>query len=837
MNKNWLRQALSQVENQIDKVLDIQPADPSSAQQQNPKSSLPNNAAANGQATTMNSMFSMDGFLIPALGDSVSNASISPGKSSDKVKDFLSSMFSGEIPKASLPVAESVAAPNSQECVQPELPKSKSAEILSSPEKVPVDSHKDDEVAQTVITEVVPNYEEPPVIDETEVVAEEPQPEQQQTNESTPKSPEQPQPEPTIEATSLLSDKPETTVEETPTRGLVEPTGNDALGGDVELERLSRVVAERERQLETAMLQCATLNAQLDELRVQLSQQQYQDSSQPPANSDLKTLREELDEKEEIVKQLREEGEKLSLQNGKLYQTLKNLKQAHQQLTTANEKLTQEHADLSARFAELEDSVKQLQAESSQLIQRMKQLESDKNTAERKLAEVQGEYDQLKERNQESKNDLEKARDEILALKKTLAEAESLSQSTALESQTQLVQDLKQRMEKLSMEQDQTENTLRREIMDLRSQLSRVESEAGWKEDQHRKEIETLQHRLQESESHNEYLAGSIQDGTKPLLRQIEALQAQHLSTMKSFEATEQQLSSRIQAMESERESYRGQAKELQRTIDSLLKRVEVADQLVEQEKQARIKADLQMERHGSETSALNKRISDLQSKLDTIKSIHQQELERAEQRFDVLLRQKMEEERLVMNEQKRAMEVSIKEREQELERQKLKFETMKRQWGTEQQLSTDQAADLSASFSQRRGSNGSIGTPNLSERAIFSSVSGYHPSSRIQYESQLAILQSQLKSALQAKDELSIELVNLTRENDQLKSSIQHVDGSTLNNYAELEQKYLMSLEVLGEKTERVEELQQDIREMKEVYKAQVQELIDEVNALKVSR
>ena len=45
-----------------------------------------------------------------------------------------------------------------------------------------------------------------------------------------------------------------------------------------------------------------------------------------------------------------------------------------------------------------------------------------------------------------------------------------------------------------------------------------------------------------------------------------------------------------------------------------------------------------------------------------------------------------------------------------------------------------------------------------------------------------------------------------------------------------ELEEKLSTTLELLGERTERVMELELDIEEMKQVYRSQVQELVDQL-------
>ncbi|KAI9098260.1 TATA element modulatory factor 1 TATA binding-domain-containing protein [Phlyctochytrium arcticum] len=96
------------------------------------------------------------------------------------------------------------------------------------------------------------------------------------------------------------------------------------------------------------------------------------------------------------------------------------------------------------------------------------------------------------------------------------------------------------------------------------------------------------------------------------------------------------------------------------------------------------------------------------------------------------------------------------------------------------------------------------------------------------QYEGQMGSLQVQLQYAEQARQELENEVVRLTRENEDITVKLAQLEATDRSN-KDLNARYDTLLELLGEKTERVEELQADIADMKAAFREQVQRLTEE--------
>jgi TATA element modulatory factor len=73
--------------------------------------------------------------------------------------------------------------------------------------------------------------------------------------------------------------------------------------------------------------------------------------------------------------------------------------------------------------------------------------------------------------------------------------------------------------------------------------------------------------------------------------------------------------------------------------------------------------------------------------------------------------------------------------------------------------------------------------------------------------------------------------LIELTKENATLKADID-TQSIVVKQYEDLEPRYKAALDLLGEKTEQVEELKQDIEDMREAYKTQIQDLVTKINS-----
>ena len=89
--------------------------------------------------------------------------------------------------------------------------------------------------------------------------------------------------------------------------------------------------------------------------------------------------------------------------------------------------------------------------------------------------------------------------------------------------------------------------------------------------------------------------------------------------------------------------------------------------------------------------------------------------------------------------------------------------------------------------------------------------------------ESEKAAHRDELSRLSGQRDEAREQLVDLMKDNEEKKAS----DGKVMvleNELAEVKERYLTTLEMLGEKSERVEELKADVVDLKGMYRELVE-------------
>ena len=94
--------------------------------------------------------------------------------------------------------------------------------------------------------------------------------------------------------------------------------------------------------------------------------------------------------------------------------------------------------------------------------------------------------------------------------------------------------------------------------------------------------------------------------------------------------------------------------------------------------------------------------------------------------------------------------------------------------------------------------------------------------------ESDLAATKDELSRSMKQRDEAREECVKLMSEVEE-KRNIQNAIKQLQTRYDELDNRYNEALVLLGEKSERVEELQLDIIDLKEGYQHALQRLVGE--------
>ncbi|KAI8351551.1 TATA element modulatory factor 1 TATA binding-domain-containing protein [Blakeslea trispora] len=249
-------------------------------------------------------------------------------------------------------------------------------------------------------------------------------------------------------------------------------------------------------------------------------------------------------------------------------------------------------------------------------------------------------------------------------------------------------------------------------------------------------------------------------------------------------------------------------------------------------EKEAQLQKDLiELKQQLNETSAerdrLASELANVQTELETSRNIQKQLEERVElltKETQALVDKEVRDQEGLKNQYQRLMKERLTEERKQFE--------IRLKAATAHSVPAEQQIE-DMPLQHRR-------TPSISSRSSFDSSST--PTNVLverlqstirQLENQLNFYQAQLSSSSQSRDELSEEVLSLTQELDQLRKQVRQT-RDLQERYQQLDSRYQTLLELLGERTEQVEELKADLADVKEMYKSQVIDLVQKLDQLK---
>uniref|UniRef100_A0AAY5EFA5 TATA element modulatory factor 1 TATA binding domain-containing protein n=1 Tax=Electrophorus electricus TaxID=8005 RepID=A0AAY5EFA5_ELEEL len=347
-------------------------------------------------------------------------------------------------------------------------------------------------------------------------------------------------------------------------------------------------IAEAERKAQLACKERDIAKKEIRSLREELS-------TRFNSNETLELIR----EKEEQIRGLLEEGEKLSKQQLQQSNIIKKLRTKEKESEVKISKQTK-------KLQEQEDELKQLQKvlDGKEEVERqhrenIRKLNCAVERQEKELSGAQSENEELQEKNRSLQAALDSSYKELTDLHKANATKASEVQELALSREVQAKEELSLALDKAQEEARLQQEVLANQVADLRLVLQRAEQQQARKEDYLREEISHLQQRLQEAETRNQELSQSVTTATRPLLRQIENLQATLGTQAASWEKLEKNISDRLAEAQAQLavavEKERSATEELY-TIKAQLASLESQNSLLRQEK-GRVHGQLDAER------------------------------------------------------------------------------------------------------------------------------------------------------------------------------------------------------------------------------------------------
>ncbi|NXI70782.1 TMF1 factor, partial [Anseranas semipalmata] len=566
------------------------------------------------------------------------------------------------------------------------------------------------------------------------------------------------------------------------------------------------------------------------------------------AKKEVKTVKEELatrlntnetaellKEKEEQIKGLMEEGEKLSKQQLHNSNTIKKLRAKEKERENINTKQNKKIKELEEELQHLKQVLDGKEDLEKQHRDNIKQLNSVVERQEKDLAKLQAEVEDLEERNRSVQAALDSAYKELADLHKANATKDSEAQEAALSREMKAKEELGLALEKAQDEARQQQEALAIQVADLRLALQRAEQQAARKEDYLRQEISELQQRLQEAENRNQELSQSVTSATRPLLRQIENLQATLGAQTSAWEKLEKNLSDRL----GESQTLLAAAAERERaaTEELLSNKIQMSstesqNSLLRQEN-TRLQAQLEVERNKlKKTEDENSRY---EIELEGLKDEYAKTLEDAKKEKTLLATQLEMEKMKVEQERKKA--IFVQEAAKEKDRKSFTVETVSSTptMSRSSSISGVDMAGLQTSFlSQDDPHDHSFGPIATSGSNLYDAIRMGAGSSIIENlqsqlklrEGEISHLQLEIGNLEKTRSIMAEELVKLTNQNDELEEKVKEIPKLRAQ-LKDLDQRYNTILQMYGEKAEEAEELRLDLEDVKNMYKTQIDELL----------
>lgn len=185
-------------------------------------------------------------------------------------------------------------------------------------------------------------------------------------------------------------------------------------------------------------------------------------------------------------------------------------------------------------------------------IEKIKQLcgFNDKNVS--KIIALESRVEALTESESNLTASLATTLQELSESQKHASETIFQSQAIALEKEINTNQILHKQLSDLTESTNLTISDQARKISQLSHELSSERQEAAWRLDKSRSECGVLGTRIAECEAHIQLLSENAQEASRPIVRQLESVQAQHAATIRTWESLEEGWNMRYQKLEEE---------------------------------------------------------------------------------------------------------------------------------------------------------------------------------------------------------------------------------------------------------------------------------------------
>jgi TATA element modulatory factor len=561
-------------------------------------------------------------------------------------------------------------------------------------------------------------------------------------------------------------------------------------------------------------------------------------------------------EKEEKIALLMEEGQKLSKTEMKHLMMIKRLRSQAAETAKAQ-------SNIKARVEKAEANLSSAEQRASRAEAAMRRAEDNLEislNADRYVEDLRHERDALTATVADIRAQLGHAT-------KRAEHAESKAQSDALGKSNKQVADLQDDLTSIKVEREISEDKLRREIRDLKTSLDREKEHSISLEVELRAEQSSLESKMESLRNRAEEASSSGGGDTQAkLLRQMETLQNQYAVASENWQGIEGSLLTHIANVEKERDGLEHREGDLRKKIREVTQKTKNAEKENEASKEVIYQLEQSLSEHKNEVQLLRRKLKEAEDSSASVR----RDLEAQQQKHEVDLSRRLEEEKNKWKEHILMQSPTVQRTESPIDSMRkstgfgLGLEHMAGSWAADRSQSRRSSAlphsfrnsntpprqNSSASFQQSINGTvpetpasqiidqdeyfpapptpASLGTHRGVNDLMSVSTVGAGPSVQLvermsasvrRLESEKAASKDELARLTAQRDESRKEVVALMREVEQKRVSDDKVKALE-EELRLVNERHQTTLEMLGEKSELVEELKADVADVKQMYR-----------------
>lgn len=610
---------------------------------------------------------------------------------------------------------------------------------------------------------------------------------------------------------------------------------NDNLKSEITRTR-NECKRESERELKEAtesLKSYETACTILEEEKANLAKQFNVLKSQLAARMTHDQVQSAIAEKEESIKGLMEEGEVLAKKHLQQNNLIKKLKSQAQERESELKSVKEKFQHYETENSKLKEELRIIRGQGKEQRETSIRISDAYEQRERETQILQEKLAQSEEKQRTLQVNLDGAYKEIGDLHKQIAEQESKVSSEWDAKEADIIRSHELDKKKILSDQEHQRQLLMIQILELTNSMSRAETNTARRDDDHRREVKELQQRIQESEGRNQDLSDNVTGVTRPLLRQIENLQATHSTQQRSWNALEKTLNYRLAEAQTDlmaaRESERlaqSMSIECKSKVQALEKQIENDRKIISNHEQDIASMQKQLEERKVE-------LEETMQELDKLNAIHKESLHKSRK------------ERLFLENQLQMEKVrsETERRKQATQLESFQKERDKLMWSRSEitSISSNQVAETESVSSLGDAFQGTDEThtgpsslPGLTNQLSFEggravSISNVLENLQTQVklrEGEIAQLRGEINMLERTRSSMAEEIVRLTNLNEDMEGVSQELQDTQVK-LADIESRYAAILTMYGEKQEENEELKMDLADVKAMYRQQINDLL----------